>query len=226
MSPNTMKLSAALSLAVLAAGVAVSGDAHAQACGMGDIDWYGVERDTVSRASDMLERGDTQKAASLMQHMWPRMHEAVPVESSLSVIADGVRVMALASVRSGGKVPSELGWSSWTPLERSQNVAWSVQRLRMLAATRSWSSLAKADLGEALARSASTEDEARTILEALDSSKNMASPEGYAALAFVRDQAGDTTGAELASEECNEHGTAVQCALAAFEMMPAVAAAQ
>src|ERR1700691_2296891 len=92
MSPNTMKLSAALSLAVLAAGVAVSGDAHAQACGMGDIDWYGVERDTVSRASDMLERGDTQKAASLMQHMWPRMHEAVPVESSLSVIADGVRV--------------------------------------------------------------------------------------------------------------------------------------
>jgi hypothetical protein len=224
MSPSTMKISAAFSLAVAAASV--TGDAYAQSCGMGDIDWYGVERDTVSRASEMLERGETQKAASLLQHMWPRMREAVPVESSLSVILDGVRVMALASVRSGGKVPCELGWSSWTPTERSENVAWGVRRLRMLAATRPGSPVAKTDLGEALARSASTEDEARTILEALDSSSTMASPEGYAALAFVREQAGDTTGAELASEECNEHGTAVQCALAAFETPSALAAAQ
>jgi hypothetical protein len=226
MSPSATKISGILSLAVLAAGLAVTGEAHAQACGMGDIDWYGAERDTVSRASEMLERGDALKAASLLQHMWPRIHEAVPRESSLSVIADGVRLMALASVRSGGRVPSELGWSSWTPLERSQNVAWGVQRLRMLAVARPSSSSARTDLGEALARSPSTQDEARTVLEALESSKDMASPEGYAALAFLRDQSGDTAGAELASEECNDHGTAVQCALAAFEATPAVTAAR
>jgi hypothetical protein len=193
MSPNvTTKLSLALPLAVLAAVATITGDAHAQSCGMGDIDWYGVERANVSRADQLLQQGEPQKAASLLQHMWPRLHEAVPVESSLPVIADGVRLMALAAVRTEGDIRSELGWSSWTPAERAHNVSWGVSRLRMLAATSPFSTVAKTDLGEALSRAPSTREEGRAILESLDASGSIASPEGYAALAFVRAEAAVT----------------------------------
>ncbi len=132
------------------------------------------------------DRGEPQKAAWLMQRTWTRLHEAVPVASSLPHIAEGVRVMALAAVRSDGNVRSGFGWSSWTPFERSLNVRWGVQRLRMLVAADPSSALAKTDLGEALARSPSTRDEARTILEALDAAHAISTAEGYAALSSVR----------------------------------------
>jgi hypothetical protein len=188
MSQNVTKLSLALPLAVLAAVATVTGEAHAQSCGMGDIDWYGVERVNVSRADQLLQQGEARKAASLLQHMWPRMHEAVPVESSLPVITDGVRLMALAAVRTDGDIRSELGWSSWTPAERAQNVKWGVSRLRMLAVLSPQSLVAKTDLGEALSRTAGTREEGRAILESLDASGSITSPEGYAALALDRNE--------------------------------------
>jgi len=215
MSP--IKLPAAVTLALLGAAVAVAGDARAQSCGMGEVDFYTQERMNVASADDMLERGEAQKAAWLLQRTWPRLHEAVPVASSLPHIAAGVRLMALAAVRSDGDVRSGLGWSSWTPLERSLNVSWGVQRLRMLSKADPSSTLAKTDLGEALSRSPRTREEARTILESLDASNAVATPEGYAALASLRSAAGDAMGAQIASAACQRRAyanPAVQCAAA------------
>jgi hypothetical protein len=230
MTPNPTKLSLALPLAVLAAAAVatVTGDARAQSCGMGDIDWYGVEHINVSRADELLRQGEPQKAASLLQHMWPELHDAVPVASSIPVIADGVRLMALAAVRSDGNIKSELGWSSWTPRERSANVAWGVRRLRMLAAANPYSLEAKTDLGEALARSPSTREEGRDLLEDLDSTRSIATAEGYAALAFVRSQADDTRGAELAGADCirTASNVAAQCASIFERDAPIVTAAR
>jgi len=217
MSP--FKLPTIVTLAFVTAAGAVAGDARAQSCGMGDVDWYSQERMNVATADDMLERGETQKAAWLLQRTWPRLHEAVPVASSLPQIAEGVRLMALAAVRSDGNVRSGLGWSSWTPLERSLNVTWGVQRLRMLVKADPSSTIARTDLGEALSRSPGTREEARTILEALDASNAIATPEGFAALASIRSAAGDTSGAGFASAECQRRASnaVVQCAAASAQ---------
>ncbi len=214
-------LTAAATLAALAPC------AHAQ-CGMGEVDWYGTERANVARAEDLLQQGEPQKAAWLLQQTWPRMHEAVPVESSIPVIADGVRVMALAAVRSDGDIRSDLGWSSWTPAERSANVAWGVSRLRMLAVAQPWNSQITTDLGEALSRSPRTRDEALALLDSLDTKNAITSPEGYAALALARMASGDTTGAELASIACERRASnvAVQCASAGGRITPVVTAAR
>jgi hypothetical protein len=140
-------------LAVLAIGVGMlvtANDAHA-GCGMGDeYDWYKQEIANVDRAEALLAEGKPQEAAWLIQRTWPRMHEAVPVASSLPHIARGVRVMAIAAVRSNGDVKTGLGWASRTPLERSLNVAWGVARLRMLVKADPNSAVAKTDLKEAL----------------------------------------------------------------------------
>jgi hypothetical protein len=187
MSP--IELPTLVTLAFVAATATLCGDARAQSCGMGEVDFYQQERMNVATAEDLLDRGEPQKAAWLMQRTWTRLHEAVPVASSLPQIAEGVRVMALAAVRSDGNVRSGLGWSSWTPLERSLNVTWGVQRLRMLVKADPTSAQAKTDLGEALSRSAATREEARAILEALDQTNAIATREGYAALASLRSAA-------------------------------------
>ena len=224
MSPT--RLPAASLLAVLTAVAPLAGNAHAESCGMGDIDWYATERANVARADEMLQEGDTQKAAWLLQRTWPRLREARPVESSLPVIAEGVRLMALAAVRSEGNVRSGHGWSSWTVQERSNNVSWGVARLRMIVAANPSSNTAKTDLGEALSRSAETQDEARTILESLEASQEITSPQGFAALAVVRSAAGEAGGAELATAECELHASNVdvQCAAAIERIQPTLTA--
>ena len=212
MSPKNLPVAASLALMTLVG--LTSRDAHAQACGMGEVDFYGTERAAVSRAEGLLENGEPQKAAAILQHMWPHLREAVPVASSVPVIAYGVRLMALAVVRADGNVPSDLGWSSWTAGERAGNVAWGIRRLRMLAAADPDNPSVKTDLGEALSRAPATREEARVMLEALDHVNGVTSPEGYAALSLVRSAVGDVTGAELATSDCQRHALNVmqQCA--------------
>jgi hypothetical protein len=206
----------ALCLSILAAAGAVTGHARAESCGMGDIDWYATERARVSRAEELLRQGEPREAARVLQRMWPKLRDAVPVLGSVPEIADGVRLMALAAVRAHGDVPSENGWSSWTPRERADNVSWGIRRLRMLAAAAPGSSVIKTDLGEALAGSVETEEEATDVLEALDDTDEMATPEGYAALAGLRSRKGDGLGAMAAAAHCrlNASNEEIQCSSA------------
>jgi hypothetical protein len=213
---KTSKLSAVVGVGMLAAAFATAHDAGAQSCGMGNIDWYANDKANVARAETLLAEGKPQDAAWLIQQTWPRMSEAVPVSGSLPHIAEGVRIMALAAVRTDGAVTTGLGWASRTPLERSVNVTWGVRRLRMLTAAYPTSNEAKTDLGEALARAPATQDEARGILEALAKTDGISSPEGYAALARVRTAAGDSNGAAVASAECTRRtSVASRCAVPA-----------
>jgi len=226
MSPTKFFAIPVLVSTALATFATLAGDARAQSCGMGDVDWYVAEEAAVARAGDMLQHGRPRDAAWELQRMWPRMHEAIPVTSSVAVITSGVRLMALAAVRSDGDVRSELGWSSATPREKAANVAWGVSRLRMIVAASAWDGSAKIDLAEALARSSKTEEEGRAMLEALDTANAVLSPEAYAGLAAARAHAGDTTGADLATGECERRAfdAAAQCASARTPSTPAVTA--
>ena len=222
---NPQKLLAAIPLAVMTALAAVAPNAHAQ-CGMGEVDWYGAERNNVSQAEELLKEGEPKKAAWVLQQTWPRMHEALPREGGVPVIADGVRLMAVAAVRSDGDVRSGNGWSSATAAERAANVAWGIRHLRMLLSVEPWNLAVKTDLGEALSRSPATRDEARTILEALDDDRAVSSAEGYAALAMLRLETGDTAGAETAGLACERFaGTDVnRCAAAGGRVTPVLTA--
>ena len=62
--------------------------------------------------------------------------------------------------------------------------------------------MASTDLAEALAKVDSHKAEARGILEKLAKKDLIASPEGYAVLADLRQKAGDAKGQKLALQRC------------------------
>jgi predicted Zn-dependent protease len=191
----------AAGLGMLALG-GVPRTAYASECGMGDVDWFSGERVLVSQADELLDAGQPKEAAKVIQSLWPRMHEARPVTGSLPHIAEGVRVMALASVRSSGDVPSASGWASDTAAERAANVRWGISRLRMLASASPDNRSAKVDLGEALSRVPGSEAEALALLEGVQAEHAITSAEGFAALARLRAAQGDVDGAADANAEC------------------------
>jgi hypothetical protein len=189
---------------LLLSAVCMTGKAaRASECGMGnDIDWYAGERVKVSDAASLLDLGEERQAAWIIQSTWPRMHEARPMTGSLRHIAEAVRVMAIACVRSGGDVRSGQGWSSNTAGERAANVRWGLSRLQMLTDATPDDALLKVDLAEALSRSPATEGRAKEMLESLTTSGIMLTPEAFAALARLRLASGDEAGAAAAVEQC------------------------
>jgi hypothetical protein len=188
--------------AVLGAAL-LAGNAAAGECGMGDdIDWYTGERALVAEADTLLDEGMPEDAGWVVQRAWHQMRDARPVVGSMPHIAEAVRVMALACVRTDGAVHSGFGWASATPADRAANVRWGVSRLRMLVRANPESSAAKVDLGEALGRSPATRAEASALLEAADVERAIRSPEGLLALARLRDAGGDPAGAVAARIEC------------------------
>jgi hypothetical protein len=219
----TRKILSLVAACLLPVGVCVADDARAQ-CGMGDVDFYPTEHRNVALASELLSRGETKDAAWILQQTWPRLPEATPVSTSIPVIEEGVRLMALALVRSDGDVKEGLGWRSATAADRAKNVAWGISRLRMILKAAPGDVTAKTDLGEALSRSVDTRQEASVILEALDRTNGITSPEGFAALALVRSMGGDTTGAMLAARACERVATDVanQCTAAGARVIPTV----
>jgi hypothetical protein len=226
---KTKKLGTAVGLALTLSVIGMtSHEARASECGMGDdIDWYAGERAKVSTADSLLESGQAREAAWMVQTTWPRMREARPVTGSLPHIAEAVRVMALACVRTEGNVRGGLGWSGATAEERAANVRWGVSRLRMLAEANPESAPAKADLGEGLALSPKTEDEARAILEGLDAAHNITSVEAFSALARLRFASGDKDGAALALAECDSLTLAFdRCTVSPPDAMPVLTASK
>jgi hypothetical protein len=216
----------AAALTACLAAATFSHDARAQSCGMGEVDFYPTEHTNVAQAEDLLSRGETKDAAWLLQKTWPRLREAIPVAQSVPVIAEGVRVMALAAVRSDGDIKTGLGWSSATAADRASNVAWGVSRLRMLAKAMP-SDSAKADLGEALARSPKTRGEGLAILEGLASAGSLYTPDAYAALALARSMEADEAGARVAAAQCEiKGGTTEQCTALGGRVIPALATAE
>jgi hypothetical protein len=117
------------------------------------------------------------------------------------VARKGLRIVALACARSLGAVlPS--GAAATTPAERAQSLEWAVRTLRHLAAVRKDQPWPLTDLAEALARIPASRAEAKAILEGLAQREVVSSAEGYATLAALRAEQGDTKGREEALARC------------------------
>lgn len=209
-----------LVIAVATLGFAASAPSRAFACG---DEWYPVFQvdpriQGVDKAEDALDEGRTLAAAGSVVRMIPHIRLLSPTKTKL--IQRAHRVLAIATARYDGALPLGLEvpwkdvqgtWLGRTEADRQANLAWAVQALREVNKARNGDPAARTELAEALARVDGSRAEARQILEELASKDLITSPDGYAALAKLREGAGDDAGRRAALERCKSmaHGAAV-----------------
>ena len=163
----------------------------------------------IAQAEKEVERGHLTQAAASVLRMMPYIQSAKPSKRD-PILARGLRIMAVATARSGGtlafakEVPSELhgSWTSTSSEARQKNLAWSVSALRAVSQEKGDDPAVKTELGEALAQLDGGQAEALLLLGGLSDKDLLASPEGYAALAELRGKAGDQSGRTAALERC------------------------
>jgi hypothetical protein len=222
----------ALSIVPAALAFGTARDAHA--CGMSVRLDPTPQRPTpvqeIARAEKALESGQNAQAARAVLGTFPRVRAVTAGQNPLETRA--LRVFALAVVRSDGSIsersiavpaakPAADG-TEWTP---AANLAWAVEALREIDGKRSNDPTVQADLGEALSKTAHGQAEALRILQGLAQRDLMGSPHAYAALAKLRSQLGDQSGAEAAIKRCEEMSRSPGlCRPTAPAAKPAVAA--
>jgi hypothetical protein len=195
----------AVALAIVPAALAIAPDASA--CGMSvrlePVKAKPSPVQEIARAEKALENGQNGEAAKAVLANFSNVRNVTAGSNPLETRA--LRVFALAVVRSDGTVSekSSGSWSQndWTP---AANIAWAVQSLREIDAKRPNDPTVQADLGEALSKTAIGKDEALKMLGGLAEKDLMGSPFAYAALAKIRNEKGDTSGAEAAIKKCSE----------------------
>ncbi len=200
-------------LVVGLATFAVAGSSgEAKACGG---EWYPAIQidhrvDGVARAEKALSKGNHVAAAGMVIRMMP--HIATLKPSSSKLVSRAIHTLAVATARSDGALPldKELpgyvqsSWIGKSDQDRAKNLDWSVASLRKLHAAKKDDVSVETDLAEALSKVDTHKKEAREILERLAKKDLVASPEGYAALARLRKEAGDSKGTKLALKRCEE----------------------
>jgi len=204
------------SVAVAMTAIGLLHSVSALACGG---DWYPeVQIDPrihgVAQAEKASTKGDYVAAAGSVVRMMPHIESLAGQTDPLVTRAE--RVLAVAISRSNGKlsleqqVPADVlsHWLGKTEADRQKNLVWSVNRLRSELLRKKDDPAVMTDLGEALSKLDSGEDEARGLLESLASRDLVASPEGYKALAVLRQRHGDEAGQKLALKRCESMASA------------------
>jgi len=153
----------------------------------------------VAQAEQALSESKLNKAAAKAVQAFPALKIVKPGQLPLADRA--LRVMALASVRTGGGV-SAGGFRGKETGERAGNLEWSVTVLRALNVKRPNNPSYQTDLGEALARVPAHHEEAAKLLGDLAARDLLTTAEGYAALARIRAEAGDNAARDEAVKRC------------------------
>lgn len=205
--------------AVTAFAIVTSSPVPALACGG---EWFPVMQvdprlKGVDKAEDAFEEGRILAAAGSVVRMIPHIKTLKATRTKLIQRAD--RVLALALVRYDGALPvdrevpsyAQGTWVGRTEADRAANLEWAAKTLREIDQVKKGDPASRTDLAEALARLDASRDEARSILEELAKKDLITSPEGYAALAALRQRAGDDAGRRAALERCRSmaHGATV-----------------
>jgi hypothetical protein len=162
----------------------------------------------VAQAEKALQSGKHLAAAASVIRMMPHIKTLKTKPGTL--VGRAERVLAVALSRAQGalpvqsEVPSEVlgAWAGSKDGESKSNLAWSVEVLKRQSSSKADDVALKTDLAEAMARVPEHRQEARGILEDLAKRDLIASPEGYAALAMLRSQSGDSDGQKLALKRC------------------------
>ncbi len=202
------KLSIGIGIAALTFFGAVS---NANACGGEWYPYMDFEVDhrpmVMKHAEEALDAGQTDAAAGYVLRAIPHIKSIGVGKAAITDRAS--RVLAVAVAREDGALPVKYQlpkrlhgtWLGSSEADRSANLDWAVSTLRALGDAEKDDPALQTELAEALAKSGS-EHEARTTLEALAEKDLIASPEGWAVLAELREQAGDQHGSQVAMGRC------------------------
>jgi hypothetical protein len=200
---------AAFALALVPAAFVLSSSSDAHACGMSVRLEPTPQRKTpvqeIAQSEKALESGKNLDAARAVLRTFPRIRSATAGANPLETRA--LRVLSLAIVRSDGAVgekQAKVPVAKGAELSPAANLEWAVRALRAIDQKRPNDPTLQADLGEALSKTAGGQGEALTILQRLAQKDLMGSPHAYAALAKLRSQNGDSSGAEAAIKRCEE----------------------
>lgn len=192
-------LAAALT-APFAFAFAMAAPASASACENGveiEVD-YNTPR--IARAEKALNEGKYTLAAVGVLQVFPSIKSTAVTSSPLAGRA--AKIIALAAVRTGGELTAGKHFRGGTPEDSAANLRWAVDTLRALNKLYKNKPALETDLGEALSMVAEHKDEALAILSRLASKDLITSAHGFAALARLRDAAGDKGGSEEAARRC------------------------
>lgn len=208
-------------LIALGGATIVGAAPEAHACGgawypvmmeMPDVDY---RQEGVPRAEKALDEGRVIAAAGIVIRQIPHVKQLAP--KSAKIVERAQRVLALAVVRYDGSLPIEAEvpgyaqgtWRGKTADQRLSNLGWAATVLRSVAELRNNDPASETELAEALAKLEDHRTEARGLLEKLASKDLITSPEGYAALAQLRAEAGDESGQKLAVQRCEKMARSV-----------------
>jgi hypothetical protein len=150
----------------------------------------------LSSAETSLSSGKPRAAALDALKVFPKIKSAAPGSSALLPRAQ--RIVAMAIVRTDGLLSAGKEFQASTADERRANLEWAQSTLRRLSAAKKNNPSVETDLGEALARLPETQGEALATLDKLARKDLVTSAYGYAALAGLRQAAGDDAGSDAA----------------------------
>jgi hypothetical protein len=198
---NTLKTLVArfaLACAALSAAAAFSHDARA--CGDVFIPEIDHRIQGLANAEKSLRDGKIVDSAQAVVRMFPEIRTINPGKDGM--LGRAQRTLAIALVRTDGAIELDPTWRAKTPEQRAQNVAWAVSSLERLRTQRKNDPAVDTDLGEALAKVGGRQEEARGILQSLSDRDLMATPQGYAALGRLQNQAGNAAARDAAVQRC------------------------
>lgn len=150
----------------------------------------------LSQAETSLNAGKARAAAVNVLNAFPKLRTS---EGSDAMQARGQRILALAVVRTEGLLSVGEVMKASTAEERRANLEWAVATLRKLNEAKKNVPALETELGEALSKLPETQGEALAVLDRLAGKDLITSPQGWAALAKLRRDAGDQEGGEAAA---------------------------
>ncbi len=187
-----------IGLAAFAAIPTLSDDA--QACGDVFIPEIDHRIQGLANAEKTMLDGKIVASAQSIVRMFPEIRTINPGKDGMLQRAQ--RTLAVSLVRTDGAIDLDPTWRGKTAEQRAKNMTWAVQALERLRQARQNDPSVDTDLGEALAKVEGRHDEARGLLQGLADRDLVSSPEGYAALGRLQEEAGNATAREAAVKRC------------------------
>jgi hypothetical protein len=173
----------------------------ASACGNAVNEVVDTGAINIAAAEKALSEGRHAAAVVGVSKAFPSIKQTAVGQKPLS--DRGLRILALAAVRTEGALNVVNVMKGTTAEEKAENLQFAIDTLRKLNARRTNNPSFQTDLGEALSKVPRFKAEAFKILDELAKKDLIASPEGYASLAKLRENLGDKDGAVAAVKRCS-----------------------
>jgi len=188
----------ALGLAALAAIPSLSHEAAA--CGDVFIPEVDHRIQGLANAEKSMKDGKLVASAQSIVRMFPEIRTVNPGKDGMLQRAQ--RTLAIAIVRTDGAIDLDPTWRGKTQAERAKNVTWAVQALERVRQQRPNDPSVDTDLGEALSKVDGRHEEARNLLQGLADRDLVSTPEGYAVLGKLQEEAGNNEARDAAVKRC------------------------